>query len=124
MTLVQRQWKRQVIHRVIHAAMYPIEAVMKSGIVMDCADGKQRLCFPVLCQHIGDMEEQWMLTLTISPMCPKCHHRERGDDGDDLEMEWSADGGLLNDSSRQRTDYDACQCHSRSTRDLSYPLKR
>jgi len=52
------------------------------------------------------------------------HHRGRGYDGDDLEMEWSADGGLLSDSSRRWTDYDACQCRSRYARDPSYPLKR
>jgi len=40
MTPMQRQWKRQVIHQVIHATMYPIKAVMKSGIVIDCANGK------------------------------------------------------------------------------------
>lgn len=97
---------------------------MKSGMVMDCADGKRRLCFPVLCQHIGDMEEQWLITLTISPTCPKCHHRGRGDDGRDLDMEWRQDCDSLGDKSRRRTDYDASQCRSRHAKDPSYPLKR
>ena len=42
---------------------------------MDCADGTRRHCVPVLCQYLGDMEEQWLLTCQIKPACPKCPKR-------------------------------------------------
>ena len=44
---------------------------------MLCADGKKRLCFPILCQYISDMEEQWLLTNQVKPACPKCPKRTR-----------------------------------------------
>jgi hypothetical protein len=51
-----------------------------------------RRCVPVLCQYIADMEEQWLLTCTIKPTCPKCYHRgreyEADDEGHDLENDW------------------------------------
>lgn len=61
---------------------------MKTGMELPCADGGTRLCVPVLCQYIGDMEEQWLLTCTIKPTCPKCYHRGRkylNDYGDEEE---------------------------------------
>src|SRR5436309_15936791 len=37
-----------------------------------CADGAERLCFPLLCEYIGDMPEQWLLTCLVQPACTKC----------------------------------------------------
>jgi hypothetical protein len=48
---------------------------MREGIRITCGDGKTRLCFPVLCEYIADMEEQWLLTCLIRPTCPKCPKR-------------------------------------------------
>ena len=50
---------------------------MRGGTLMLCADGKKRLCFPILCQYISDMEEQWLLTNQVKPACPKCPKRTR-----------------------------------------------
>jgi hypothetical protein len=125
MTPAQRIWKREVIHQVIRTVMKPIECVMKHGIILPCADGNERLCFPILCQHIGDMEEQWLLTLTISPTCPKCYHR--GTDVDyedmDIELEWREEGDTSVDVSKERTDEDAFQCRLRYSTDSNFPLK-
>ena len=72
--------------------MKPIENIMTAGMEMLCADGSTRRCVPVLCQYIADMEEQWLLTCTIKPTCPKCYHRgreyEADDEGHDLENDW------------------------------------
>jgi len=121
---VHRKWRREVIHQVIRTAMSSIESVMRTGIKMACADGKERLCFPVLCQHIGDMEEQWLITLTISPTCPKCHHRGKGDEDEEIELEWREEGDNFGDSTTPRTDYDGCQCRLRYSKDPSFPLNR
>src|SRR5579859_5342594 len=48
---------------------------MRGGTPMLCANGKKRLCFPVLYQYISDMEEQWLLTNQVKPTCPKCLKR-------------------------------------------------
>ena len=53
-----RGWSRSVVHAVIRDVMTPIESVMKNGVRMACADGAERLCFPLLCEYIGDMPEQ------------------------------------------------------------------
>src|SRR5579859_7001719 len=64
-----------VFHSVINDVMKPIENAMHNGLVLDCADGVRRVCVPVLCQYIADMEEQWKLTCLIQPSCTKCFHR-------------------------------------------------
>ena len=48
---------------------------MRKGKLMNCADGATRHCFPVLCQYIADMEEQWLLTCLFQQACPKCPKR-------------------------------------------------
>src|SRR5579859_7774943 len=72
-----REWFRTTIHRIIRHTLQPIERVMQGGTLMLCADGKKRLCFPILCQYISDMEEQWLLTNQVKPACPKCPKRTR-----------------------------------------------
>src|SRR3984885_9767886 len=96
--------------------MKPIENIMTAGMEMLCADGSTRRCVPVLCQYIADMEEQWLLTCTIKPTCPKCYHRRReyeaDDEGHDLENDWNppqegscrTDSGALRDRIRYAGD--------------------
>ena len=81
----------------------PIEEVMRTGIRLDCADGVKRLCFPVLCEYIADMEEQWLLSCQIRPACVKCHfpHKDASTSGP----------GVTPESFRSRTDE-----HARQTR--------
>ena len=97
--------------------MEPIRSVMDNGIRLLCGDGHERLCFPVLCQYIGDMEEQWTLTCLIRPSCPKCPKRyysifkltETASSGDNLETNWSHDPDdevLIRALKRRRTDAD------------------
>ena len=62
-----------VIHSVIRHVLRPLEESMKNGIRLKCADGVERLCYPVLCEYIADMEEQWLLTCLKRTACPKCH---------------------------------------------------
>jgi hypothetical protein len=69
-------WFRGVIHTILRKVLEPLEKVMRTGIRMVCGDGKTRLCFPVLCEYIADMEEQWLLTCLINPSCPKCPKRK------------------------------------------------
>jgi Plavaka transposase len=105
--------------------MQPIEQIMKTGIELPCSDGGTRRYVPVLCQYIGDMEEQWLLTCTIKPTCPKCYHRGRKyvndygneeeggaeaveEDGEDGEDEWTPPP-----EGTRRTDSDAVRDQDR-----------
>src|SRR6202035_969532 len=63
------------MHSVLRSVLAPIETIMRKGKLMNCADGATRHCFPVLCQYIADLEEQWLLTCLIQPTCPKCPKR-------------------------------------------------
>jgi len=67
-----REWHRALVHSTIKMVLEPLVDLMRTGIRLYCADGKERLCFPILCQHIGDMEEQWLLACMKKPDCPKC----------------------------------------------------
>jgi len=57
-----RLWSRKLIHTVIESVLVSIQEHMRNGIKLRCADGADRLCFPVLCEYIADMEEQCLLT--------------------------------------------------------------
>jgi hypothetical protein len=107
---------------------------MKTGMKLPCSDGGTRRCVPVLCQYIGDMEEQWLLTCTIKPTCPKCYHRGRkyvndyGDEeeggaeavGEDGEDEWTAPP-----EGTRRTDSDALRDRDRyKDSDSNWILRR
>jgi len=47
-------------------------AVAREGPVMDCADGKTPLCFPILSAWIADHAEHAALQGIGSKSCPKC----------------------------------------------------
>ena len=67
-------WSRSIVHAVIRDVMTPIENVMKNGVRMACADGAECLCFPLLCEYIGDIPEQWLLTCLVQSACTKCQY--------------------------------------------------
>lgn len=51
------KWARQVFHEVVGAVLEPLKNAMRDGIKLLWRDGKERFCYPMLCQYIGDMEE-------------------------------------------------------------------
>lgn len=95
-----REWRRKVFHSVIRSVMEPIQRVMETGIILPCADGASRWCFPVLCQYIADMEEQWLLTNLVKPSCLKCWRRGTRDDITNEEF----DGWISEDDSAERVE--------------------
>ena len=52
--------------------MEPLQPVVQEGTVMDCADRKTRLCFPILSAWIADHAEHAALQGIGSKSCPKC----------------------------------------------------
>ena len=49
-----------------------LQQVAQEGTVMDCADGKTRLCFPILSAGIADHAKHAALQGIGSKSCPKC----------------------------------------------------
>ena len=75
---------------------------MRRGIKLRCADGADWRCFPVLCEYIADMEEQWLLGCLKKPSCPKCHIGINSE-----ETAGSRNGGVSNSTHHSRTDVEA-----------------
>ena len=107
-------WHRRVFHTVIESVLAPIQQIMSTGEVMFCADHAQRLCFPILCQYIGDMEEQWLLTCMVRQHCPKCYHHHEIQRNSKFTQQIASTRRLPQrrhpPPNSKRTDLDAQQC--------------
>jgi len=57
---------------VFDLVLAPLQQVAREGTVMDCADSKIRLCFPILSAWIADHAEHAALQGIGSKSCPKC----------------------------------------------------
>jgi len=120
-----RHWSRSVVHAVIRDVMAPIERVMQNGVRMTCADGAERLCFPLLCEYIGDMPEQWLLTCLVQPACTKCLYRGTPDANDLRFTRRNAVNKINQDlaNNHPRTDTHALEHRVRYRNDESVPLR-
>ena len=68
----QRQTNANALQAVFDLVLAPLQEVVQEGTVMDCADGKTRLCFPILSAWIADHAEHAALHGIGSKSCPKC----------------------------------------------------
>ena len=68
----QRQTNADALQAVFDLVLAPLQEVVQEGRVMDCADGKTRLCFPILAAWITDHAEHAALHRIGSKSCPKC----------------------------------------------------
>ena len=69
---VQRQTNADAIRAVFDLVLAPLQEVVQEGTVMDFADGKTRLHFPILAAWIADHPEHTALHGIGSKSCPKC----------------------------------------------------
>ena len=53
----QRQTNTDALWAVFDLFLAPLQDVVQEGTVMDCADGKTRLCIPIFSPWIGDHAE-------------------------------------------------------------------
>jgi len=53
----QRKSNVNALRAVFDLVLAPLHEVVQEGTVMDCADGKTRLCFPILSAWIADHAE-------------------------------------------------------------------
>jgi len=68
----QRQTNADVLRAVFDLVLVPLQQIAREGTVMDCAEGKTRLCFPILSAWITDHAEHAALQGIGSTLCPKC----------------------------------------------------
>ena len=69
---IQRQMNADALQAVFDLILAPLQEIAKDGAVMDCADGKPRLCFPILSAWIADHAEHTILNGISSNSCPQC----------------------------------------------------
>ena len=67
-----RQTNANALRAVFDLVLAPLQEVVQEGTVMDCADSKTRLCFPILSAWIADHAEHAALHGIGSKSCPKC----------------------------------------------------
>src|SRR5205807_8708780 len=61
-----------VIYCVLATILGSLVELGKSGMILDCADGQRRHCFPVLCGWIADHMEYVLLHNLKINACPRC----------------------------------------------------
>jgi len=68
----QRQINADSLRAVFDLVLARLHYVSHEGMVMDCADGKTRLCFPILLAWIADHAEHTTFHGIGRKSCPKC----------------------------------------------------
>jgi len=68
----QRKTNADALRAIFDLVLAPLQEVVQEGTVMDCADGKTHLCFPILSAWIADHAEHAALHGIGSKSCPKC----------------------------------------------------
>jgi len=78
----QRQTNTDTLQAVFDVVLAPLQPIAQEKTVMDCADGKTRLCFPIWSAWIVDHAEHAALQGVGSKSCPKCEVRCEERSGD------------------------------------------
>jgi len=68
----QRKTNADALRAVFDLVLAPLQEVVQESTVMDCADGKTPVCFPIVSAWIADHAEHAALNGIGSKSCPEC----------------------------------------------------
>jgi len=91
----QRQMIPDIQRTIFDLLLAPLQQVVQEGTVMDCADSKTRLWFPILSAWIADHAEHEALNRIGSKSYPKCKVSCKEFVGNPLKMYGTSDYLLL-----------------------------
>ena len=95
----QRQTNADALRAVFNLVLALLQEVVQEGTLMDCAEGKTRLCFPMLSAWIADHAEHAALHGIRSQLCPKCEVPSKELDGNPRKIYESRDYTLYEEKS-------------------------
>ena len=93
----QRRINAETLQLVFQLLFEPLQAVVREGVNIDCADGKVWKCFPISSAWIADYMDYMALHGVKSNSCPKCK-----------VLPWEL-GNNAKYSARYYTKYEYCQ---------------
>ena len=97
----QRQTNTDALRAVFDLVLAPLQEVVQEGTVMDCADGKTSLCFPIMSAWIADHTEHAALHGIGSQSCPKCEVPSKELGGNSRKIYESRDSTLYWERARE-----------------------
>ncbi|KDN34831.1 hypothetical protein RSAG8_12101, partial [Rhizoctonia solani AG-8 WAC10335] len=66
------QVKGELRHRAMEKLLEPLKEAVKEGVLMWCADGRQRRIYPILAAYGADSPEQHDMECSVRSGCPIC----------------------------------------------------
>ncbi|KAF8684334.1 Zn-finger protein [Rhizoctonia solani] len=69
---LRQRLKGELRHRAMEKLLEPLKKASKEGVLMWCADGRQRRAYPILAAYIGDSPEQHDMACSVRSGCPVC----------------------------------------------------
>ena len=97
-----RQTKADALQAVFDLILAPLQEVVQEGTMMDCADGKTRLYFPILAAWIADHAEHAVLHRIGSKLCPKCEVPSKELGGNPRKINEARDYTLYREKAREQ----------------------
>jgi len=97
----QQQINADSLRAVFDLVLTHLQYVSYEGMIMDCTDGKTRLCFPILSTWIADHAEHTTLHGIGSKSCPKCEVPCNKPGGNPREVYKVRDYAIYEEKARQ-----------------------